>query len=372
MLVAVAGGTSTSSNYTVGSHSLTPSTTSLLGYSLSYTNGSLTVNQKNITVSGITVSDKIYDGLTSASTGGTVVFGGIVSGDVLTLASISGVFSDGNVGSGKTVTLSSTYGGSDIANYSFTDQASTTAYITRAVLTVTAVDDSKTYDGLAYTGGNGVNYSGFVNSETNAVLGGTLAYGGTSQTATNAGSYVITPSGYTSGNYTLSYNNGALTINTENLTVTASDQSKIYGANLSLGTSAFTSSGLVNSETIGSVTLTSTGLNDINTSANASTYSNDLVANAATGGSFIASNYNINYATGDLTINKAALTVTATDDSKTYDGLAYSDGNGVTYSGLVNSETNSVLGGTLAYGGDCTRGNQCGDLYAYAEWLHLE
>ena len=69
----------------------------------------------------------------------------------------------------------------------------------------------KTYDGLAYSDGNGVTYSGFVNSETNAVLGGTLAYGGDSQGATNVGTYTLTPSGYTSGNnYTLSYVDGGL------------------------------------------------------------------------------------------------------------------------------------------------------------------
>ncbi|MFA6973034.1 MAG: MBG domain-containing protein, partial [Gallionella sp.] len=82
-----------------------------------------------------------------------------------------------------------------------------------AALSVTAVAASKTYDGLAYSGGNGVAYSGFVNGETNAVLGGTLAYGGTSQGAINAGNYLIAPSGLTSGNYTISYVNGALTIN---------------------------------------------------------------------------------------------------------------------------------------------------------------
>jgi len=84
--------------------------------------------------------------------------------------------------------------------------------VNKAALSVTANAASKTYDGLAYSGGNGVVYSGFVNSETNAVLGGALSYGGTSQGAINAGSYLITPGGLTSGNYTLDYVNGALTI----------------------------------------------------------------------------------------------------------------------------------------------------------------
>ena len=85
---------------------------------------------------------------------------------------------------------------------------------------MTANDASKTYDGLAYSGGNGVVYTGFVNSETSAVLGGTLAYGGTSQGAINVGSYTIVPSGLTSGNYTITFHNGTLTVNKADQTIT--------------------------------------------------------------------------------------------------------------------------------------------------------
>jgi len=60
---------------------------------------------------------------------------------------------------------------------------------------------------------NGVAYSGFVTGETSSVLSGPLAYSGSSQGAINLGSYVITPGGLTSGNYIISYYNGALTIN---------------------------------------------------------------------------------------------------------------------------------------------------------------
>jgi hypothetical protein len=84
--------------------------------------------------------------------------------------------------------------------------------VAKAPLTITATDASKVYDGMAYTGGNGVTYSGFVNGETEAVLGGTLVYGGSSQGAINTGTYDITLSGMTAANYSLSYTNGALNI----------------------------------------------------------------------------------------------------------------------------------------------------------------
>jgi hypothetical protein len=100
-------------------------------------------------------------------------------------------------------------------------------YRQRPTVTVTANDASKTYDGAAYSGGNGVTSSGFVNGDTAASLGGVLSYGGTSQGATNAGSYVITPGGYTSGlGYALAYANGALTINSASSTSTVPPQAQ--------------------------------------------------------------------------------------------------------------------------------------------------
>jgi hypothetical protein len=52
-----------------------------------------------------------------------------------------------------------------------------------------------------------------VNVETNTDLTGSLTYGGSAEVATNAGIYAITPSGYSSTNYLISYVSGTLTIN---------------------------------------------------------------------------------------------------------------------------------------------------------------
>jgi hypothetical protein len=77
---------------------------------------------------------------------------------------------------------------------------------------VTALDANKLYDARPYAGGNGVSYTGFVNGETPAVLGGTLGYIGSSQGATAVGSYIVTPTGLSSGNYHLTYVDGTLGI----------------------------------------------------------------------------------------------------------------------------------------------------------------
>ena len=99
----------------------------------------------------------------------------------------------------------------DTANYN-TNNATVTVTVNQATLDITATSTNKVYNGVAFSGGNGVTYSGFVNSETPAALGGMLTYGGTSQGATSGGTYSIIPSGLTSANYSISYTNGVLTI----------------------------------------------------------------------------------------------------------------------------------------------------------------
>ncbi len=109
---------------------------------------------------------------------------------------------------------------SDQQGYDFTGTRTGTLTINPAPLTVTANDASVTASGAAYSGGNGVGYRGFVNNQTVSALGGSLTYGGTSQGAASAGSYTIIPGGLTSGNYTITFVNGTLTINALPVTTT--------------------------------------------------------------------------------------------------------------------------------------------------------
>lgn len=94
--------------------------------------------------------------------------------------------------------------------------------VTPAPLNITANDAAKTYDGLAFSGGNGLSYAGFVNGDSAASLAGTASYGGTAQGATNAGSYTVTASGLSSANYTINWNPGTLNIKIPNLLSTLS------------------------------------------------------------------------------------------------------------------------------------------------------
>ena len=79
-------------------------------------------------------------------------------------------------------------------------------------LTVTAKDKAITYGDAPAN--DGVTYSGFVNKETESVLGGTLAYAYSYTQYGNVGdTYTITPKGLTSDNYNISFVAGPLKVN---------------------------------------------------------------------------------------------------------------------------------------------------------------
>jgi filamentous hemagglutinin family protein len=173
------------------------------------TNVTATITARPLTISATGI-DKVYDGSTSAA---VTLADNRVAGDALTTGYTSAAFADANVGTGKTISVSGiSLSGTDAGNYTFNTSATTTANVTAAPLTITANAATKTYDGLAYSGGNGVSFSGFVAGQTLSVLGGTLSYGGSSQGAINVGSYNIIPGGLTSTNYTIAFVNGTLTI----------------------------------------------------------------------------------------------------------------------------------------------------------------
>src|SRR5262249_48470230 len=136
------------------------------------------------------------------------------------------------------------------------------------------------------------------------------ANAGNNKTVTFSGYSV---SGADAGNYNFSQPaNSTANITQRNLTITASDQITTYGfggTSAALGTSALTSVGLQNGETIGSVMLTTDDTTSTSGNYIVGTYT--ITPSAATGGTFTASNYNITYANAPtgLTVNAKGLTV---------------------------------------------------------------
>ena len=102
------------------------------------------------------------------------------------------------------------YRAKEDANHDPGEIGSVTATINKKTLSIKAKDHTITY-GDAPTN-NGVEYEGFIEGESESDLSGTLAYDCNYGQFHNVGEYTITPKGYTSGNYDISYLPGILTV----------------------------------------------------------------------------------------------------------------------------------------------------------------
>ncbi|QWD21936.1 filamentous hemagglutinin N-terminal domain-containing protein [Polynucleobacter paneuropaeus] len=326
-----------------------------------YTYNNATVNQKAVALS----ATKVYDA-NNTLTGGQVTINTGVGGETLTYSGAT--VNDINVATaGKyinAITLGNAVSGNGVAsNYLLPTLNSTNALvtITKASLTVTANAAAMTY-GASVLPSFSATITGFVGSDTSSAVTGTASfstnatpYNGQAGSGSSVGTYSITPAlgSLASGNYSFGvFSQGSLVVNKGNLTITASNDSKVYGAssttagvNYTAGgtainsTAGYTTSGLVNGDTITAVTLTSTG-GAVPT--NVGTYT--ITPSALVGGTNVTnSNYTISYinASTGLAVNPKVVTLAAT---KTYD--ATNALNTVVISGLIGSQTLTYSGAT--------------------------
>lgn len=167
-----------------------------------------------------------------------------------------------------------------------------TLTVNKAPLTITAINKNMTYgDNVpAY----GVNYSGFVYSETSAVLTTQPTITCSATKTSNVGNYSIVPSGASASNYNISYFNGTLTINKAPLTITANS----YTINQKDDLPEFevTYDGFKNSQTSSVLTTQPTITCDATDSETVGAY--DITPSGAA-----ATNYSFNYVSGTLTVN---------------------------------------------------------------------
>ena len=122
-------------------------------YSLSQPTTTASISPKALTVTGISASDKVYDGTTVATLNvSTGSLQGVIAGDAVTLntSGASGAFADKNVGVSKPVTTSGfTIINSDAGNYSLS-LPTLSASITPKPITVADITaNNKTYDGTS-------------------------------------------------------------------------------------------------------------------------------------------------------------------------------------------------------------------------------
>ena len=117
------------------------------------------ITHRPLTITGLSVSNKTYDGLTTAVVNGVTTLQNRVAGDNVTVVNPPawvgvGQFDNPNVGTDKPVTVDQfTLGGTALSNYSLT-QPTFTATITRATVTLNVGATSMTVDSLEYNGSN--------------------------------------------------------------------------------------------------------------------------------------------------------------------------------------------------------------------------
>ena len=103
------------------------------------------IARAQLQVTGASVSNKVYDGTTTATvSGGTVT---ALAGDVVSLSTAANAhFADKNVGTAKAVTTAYTLSGTDADNYNLVQASGLTANITPKALTAAYTASNKVYD----------------------------------------------------------------------------------------------------------------------------------------------------------------------------------------------------------------------------------
>jgi hypothetical protein len=284
------------------------------------------ITPKELIVINALAQDKVYDGTLSALIVGAELSGIVGSEDVILVNHTSGNFAQSDVGTNISVSTSMQLSGSDKDNYILT-QPLLSADITAKDLTLTASDQDKVY-GNALTGGPGYTAftaAGLAGSETVGSVTVSYVDGNASNDAVGLYPDAIEIASATGGtfnplNYVITYEPGDLNVISKTVTITAQDQSKVYGIELvdGLGYTLFDVSGLENGESIGSVSVSYSSGNAPD--ASVGLYANAIVISNATGGTFNASNYTLSYVAGDLSVIPKEISFTATAADKIYDG----------------------------------------------------
>lgn len=279
-----------------------------------------------------------------------------------------------------------TWSGEDASKMTKTETAQTNAGTYQTTFTPT--EDYKWWDGSTVG-----KYADWTIGKTDPVVTApsakTLTYNGGEQTLINAGSttggtlrYSLDgttystdlPTGTDQGSYTVYYNvlggqnyndvaaaSITVTISKKTLTITAKAQTITYGGSIATGTDQVTVSGLASGDALDSITLTPS-------TANVTT-NGTITPSAAVikdGSTVVTGNYTIGYNTGNLTINKAASSVTKAPTGKT--GLVYTGDaqalieagtasggeiqyslDGTTYSASIPTGTNANVSGYTVY-----------------------
>lgn len=221
--------------------------------------------------------------------------------------------------------------------------------ICKALLNINIEDSTREY-GLPNPNLLEYTISGFVNGENEDILQTPVKLYTTADITSNVGTYPITcnPS---AKNYDFQINNGELSITPANLTVIANNTSKIYGDNNPTFSATYEGFRLSDNAEI-SFSEMPLIESEASNSSDVGTYKISV-----SGG--IAKNYKIiRYTSGQLTIIKAPLTLTANNVERIY--YTENPDFNFTLSGLKNDDNNSCISKGPTYVCSATIDSDCG------------
>ncbi len=321
-----------------GTYPITVSGAIAANYAITYVDGTLTVDPAALTITADDKATTYGDAIPTLS----LSYAGFVNSEDETVLTTAPAVATTAVSTSNAGSYAITVSGAAASNYTITE-VNGTLTIGKATLSVTADDHSRTYG--AANPSFALSYAGFIGSDDASVLDTAPSGSSTADATSSVGTYAITASGGVDNNYSFSYSDGTLTVNQAPLSVAADDQSKTYGAaNPSM---TVTYSGFQNGDDGSSLNTAPTATTTADATSSVGTY-----AITASGGA--DDNYTFAYTGGTLTINQAALSVTATDQSKTYGSVNPSLT--VTYSGFQNGDdaTNLTTEPTVSTSADAT------------------
>ncbi|MCD8326005.1 MAG: hypothetical protein LUC90_04785 [Lachnospiraceae bacterium] len=327
----------------IGEYTITPSGLSSENYDITYVSGKLTVAAREAVLSWSEPeeTDLVYDGTAKTLTASVT---NAVNGDTV---SVAVALTDGCDNINVTDDgFSYTAVSLDNENYVLPEEAESPVYqITPAAMTITADDASKTY------GEADPALSGTV---TGVVSGDDLEVTYSRESGEDAGSYEITASYTENANYSVTIEKAVFTICQKAITVTADDQTSVYGdaaSELTYSLSAAEKAKLV-------------GEDDLEVSLIVADISSEGASWPSAGsyeitGTSASANYDVTIISGTYTVTRAELIITANDTEITYGDSP--EAGGVTYSGFVNLEDESSLTGTLQFDIDYSQYGDAGE-----------
>jgi autotransporter-associated beta strand protein len=329
-----------------GNYGLTGSNTNIVGnnFMQAVYVGNQMVGRAALTPLASGVS-KVYDGTTTI-TGLAVGLQGKLTGDTVNVSG-DGAFNTTHAGSNLGYTVNNiALSGADAGNYYLSSNALTgnDGTITPKAVTVTASTDTKVYDGTTTSNAGVTDITGLLSGDN--LTGLFQSYNSTHVQGTDGSLLVVNSSGAgVSGNhssllsdYAINYVNTAGTITPAALTVTSNTGSKVYDGSVASNVTA-TVTGFRGTDSLnGTVTEVYNSSHALGSDGSTLSAATTLTNASINGGGYI-SDYIVSYVNAAGTITPAHVVVTASTDTKMYDGTTASNAAVTNITGLVGSDT---------------------------------